>query len=211
MSRTIRLAAYYLERLGLSTYRRQLAFYRRNPGPPPEPFSSPAGFDFRFVRPDELEALQYPGGWLTLAEARQWLERGDSDMLAAIREGIICGYLWVERRSARVDYLKLTVPLPAGQVYISKVLVLPRWRRQGLARNLFLWLSSTEADTVKHCACVAENLPMRRLFLQLDWEVRLLLTFWKVTVLHRYSLEILPGGEEFSLMSRKQISARLFR
>jgi len=203
MSKFLRTSAWYLERLGLSTYRRRLVFYFRAPAaeaPPPEILP---GAEFRFVRPEELEGLGYPGGWLPLPQARQWLERGDSDCLAVIREGKIAAYMWAERKIARIDYLHLEIPLPAGHVYYSKVLVMPEHRRHGLARAMYRHLAHCEPRLAAHSACVADNLPMHRLFLESGWQSSGLLDIYKVGPLKIYRLRrTLPGRPRRMISSR---------
>ncbi len=204
------LLAYYLHRLGLSCYRRQLVFYCRQAGAPQPPPQLPDGFEFRFVKPGELESLHYPGGWLKLPAARQWLERGDSDMLASIQGGRICSYLWVERHIARIDYLDLEARLPPGHVYISKVLVLPQWRRHGLARAMYQFILSREPSLTMHSACVKENLPMLRLFAQLQWGPRLILTVWKLAFLRWYRVERTADGSIRRHVRAGDLPAELF-
>lgn len=194
MSRLLRTWAWYLERLGLSTYKRQLVFYYRPPAEAAPPPRIPPGAEIRFVRPGELESIGYPGGWLSLAEAREWLERGDSDCLAVIRGGKIAAYMWAERKTARIDFLRLRIPLPAGHVYYSKVLVTPEHRRHGLARAMYQYLAHVEPRLAAHSACVAENLPMHRLFLGSGWQPSALLDVYKLGPLKVYRLERTTEG-----------------
>jgi GNAT superfamily N-acetyltransferase len=189
MSELLRTLAWYVERLGLSTYRRQLVFYFRPPAAQaPAPTILP-GAEIRFVRSEELEKLGYPGGWLPLPEARRWLEGGDSDCLAVIIDGKIAAYMWAERRIARIDYLRLRIPLPAGHVYYSKVLVTPEHRRRGLARSMYQFLAHFEPGLAAHSACVVENLPMHRLFLGSGWQPSGQLDIYKLGPLKIYRLE----------------------
>jgi len=195
---------------GLAAYRRQLVFYRRLSGAPSGGWSPPAGFEFRFVRPEELEALHYPGGWLTLPDARRWLERGDSDMLASIRDGRICSYLWVERRLARIDFLDVEAPLPAGHIYISKVLVTPGWRRHGLAESMYRFVAALEPEAAAHSACVVKNAPMHALFSKLYWERRLKITSWRVAGLRWHTIESSAGGRTGRFLSACKAASLLF-
>lgn len=210
MSRLSSTLQWYLRRLGIACYRRQLVFYYRPPGPSSGDPALPGDFEFRFVGAGELEALHYPGGWLRLPEARSWLERGDREMLAAVRHGHICSYLWVERGMALIDYLDLDVPLPSGHVYISKVYVPPQWRRHGLASAMYRFFSSREPGVTAHSACVTENLPMHLLFSKLDWRVRLLFEAWKAGRLQRYRLEPVSGGPPRSLLTARDARVLLF-
>lgn len=210
MNRMWHVCAYYIHRLGLSCYRRQLVFYCRRASPDSAAPALPQDFEFRFIRAAELEALHYPGGWLKLPEARQWIERGDSEMLAAIRDGRICSYLWVERHIAHIDYLDLSAELPPGHVYISKVLVVPEWRRHGLARAMYQFFSFREPGVTAHSACVTENLPMHRLFSQLQWAPRLLMTTWKMSAFQRHLLEPIEEGARRRFCSRRGAAACLF-
>lgn len=210
MSRFSSDLRWYLRRLGLVAYRRQLVFYHR---PAIQEVGDPAlpdGFEFRFVAAGDLESLHYPGGWLLLPEARAWLERGDRDMLAAIRDGRICSYLWVERKIALIDYIDLEAPLPPGHVYISKVLVSPQWRRHGLASAMYRFISFREPRLTFHSACVTENLPMHLLFSGLDWKVRLLLNTWRLACLHRFHIECASGVRTQSFLTARSAAALLF-
>ena len=210
MSRFLRTSAWYLERLGLSTYIRRLVFYFRAPAaeaPPPE---VPPGAEIRFVRSEELEKLGYPGGWLSLPEARQWLERGDSDCLAVIRGGKIAAYMWAERKVARIDYLHLEVPLPAGHVYYSKVLVMPEHRKLGLARAMHQYLAHSEPHLAAHAACVTENLPMHRLFIGSGWQPSGRLDIYKLGPLKIYRVERAREGRRHRAFCSRPRSEDLF-
>jgi GNAT superfamily N-acetyltransferase len=178
-----------LEILDLVFRRRQLVFCSRVLEPPDGQLHAPEGFEFRFVAPHDLEALQYPGGWLTLTEARQWLERGVSQMLAGILDSQICSYLWVERRIARIDFADLHAPLPAGHIYISKVLVTRQWRRHGLAQVMYDYISCHDAGSTAHSACVTEKCPVHLMLTKLQWQPRLVLTFWGLYRLRWYFLK----------------------
>lgn len=210
MSGVLSSLQWHLARLGLSAYRRRLVFYRRRPGARQGELALASGFEFRFVRPEELVPLHYPGGWLTLAEARRWLERGDSDMLAAIHEEHICSYLWVERRIARIDFLDLHAPLPTGHIYVSKVLVTSGWRRHGLAESMYRWLEIREPEATTHSACVVENAPMHALFSKLHWEQRLKITAWKVAGLRWHAIEFEGGRRTDRFLGPRRAASLLF-
>lgn len=210
MSSLLSAVQWHLAQFGLVAYRRQLVFYRRLPGAPHGAWFRPAGFEFRFVHLEELEPLQYPGGWLTLPEARQWLERGDSDMLAAIRDNRICSYLWVERRVARIEFLDVEAPLPAGHVYISKVLVMPPWRRHGLASAMYQYFASREPALAAHSACVPNNAPMHLLFSKLQWQPRLLISSWRVARLRWHRIEDTYTGQKTGFLSARRAASLLF-
>ncbi len=210
MSKLWRHLQWYQQRLGLSAYWRQLVFYCRPPRPVPDGFALPPGFEFRFLRPEELEPLQYPGGWLSLPEARQWLERGDSDMLAAIRDNRICSYLWVERRVARIDFLDLKAPLPAGHVYISKVLVSPAWRRHGLAGAMYQCFVTREPELTAHSACVTDNFPMHALFSKLQWRRRLAICSWRLAGMRWHRMEFVSDGSKTGFLGARRAASLLF-
>ncbi|GIU76827.1 MAG: hypothetical protein KatS3mg005_0065 [Bryobacteraceae bacterium] len=199
-----------LQKLGLAAYRRSLVFYCLQP---PETMTAPAlpeGFEFRALQAADLEQLLYPGGWLSLDEARQWLERGDSDLCAIIRGGRICAYLWLERRIARIDYLDLDAPLPESHGYISKVLVTREWRRHGLARVMYEAVAACGSWRVLHSACVPWNEPMHRLFAQLGWRRRLLITSWKLPGLQWFDIRPLQNGDTARFLSPERAAEALF-
>jgi GNAT superfamily N-acetyltransferase len=209
ISKISSVALWYLERLHMACYRRQLIFYCRHAGERPNEPGVPEGYDIRFLEPADLDRLHYPGGWLPLAEAQQWLRRGDSDMLAAVRDGCICAYAWVERKIARIDYLKLNSPLPEGHIYVSKVLVVPEHRKRGLARAMYGRIEQAYPAATAHSACIAENLPMHLLFGSLGWTPRLLLWVWQVGPFHWYGMENIGGGSRL-LLTRSSTPQRLF-
>lgn len=209
ISRISSVALWYLERLRMACYRRQLVFYRRRPGEQASEPEIPEGYEMRFLGPADLDRLRYPGGWLTSAEAQQWLRRGDSDMLAAVRGGCICAYAWVERKIARIDYLKLDSPLPEGHIYVSKVLVAPEHRKRGLARAMYRCIEQAYPASTAHSACVTENLPMHLLFGSLGWTPRLLLWVWQVGPFQWYGMEHTGGGRRL-LLTREDTLQRLF-
>lgn len=208
-SRLSSAALWYLERMHVACYRRQLVFYCRRPGEPAEEQGAPGGYDLQFIGPGDLERLHYPGGWLTLGEAQEWMRRGDSDLLAAICDGRICAYMWVEKKVARIDYLKLESALPEGHIYLSKVLVVPGHRKRGLARAMYRHVMRTFPDATAHSACVTENLPMQLLFGSLAWQVRLLLWVWQLGPIHWCGIEYPSSGRRL-LLTRSSAAERLF-
>jgi len=210
MSGLLSTLQWRLERLGLVAWRRRLVFYCLQPLAARGAPALPEGFEFRLIQAAELEPLGYPGGWLTLGEARQWMERGDSDLLAMVRNNRICSYLWVERRIARIDYLDLHVPLQEGHAYISKVLVAKEWRRHGLARAMYEAVAARESGRVVHSACVVRNKPMHRLFAQLGWQRRLVITSWRLPGLRWFDIRPVHRADTARFLSPEQAAEALF-
>jgi hypothetical protein len=131
-------------------------------------------------------------------------------MLAGIRDGQICSYLWVERRIARIDFVDLHSPLPAGHIYISKGLVTRQWRRHGLARAMFDYISRHDAGSTAHGACVPENSPVHLMLTKLQWQPRLVLTFWRLFRLRWYFLDPPPQRSSGRYLSRSSVEKLLF-
>jgi GNAT superfamily N-acetyltransferase len=131
-------------------------------------------------------------------------------MLAAIIGGKIRSYLWVERETARIDYMKIEVPLPKGHVYISKVLVVPEYRRAGLAKAMYQHLALVMGDVTAHSACVAENRPMHLLFTKLGWDVRLQLRMYKAGPLRWYEIEPVSDGRTERCLNESSTRRMLF-
>lgn len=199
-----------LQKLGLAAYRRSLVFYCLQP---PERRSGPAlpeGFEFRALQAADLELLHYPGGWLSLDEARQWLERGDSGLYAFIRGNQICAYIWLELRIAHIDFLDLLAPLPQSHGYFAKLFVKQEWRRHGLARALFEEIAAREHRRVLHAGCVPGNEPIHRLFAQLGWRRRLVITSWKLPGLQWFDIRPLHGGDTVRFLSPERAAEALF-
>lgn len=209
ISRISSIALWYLERLYLACYRRQLLFHCRRPDGRADEPGQADGYEIRFIGSSDLDTLLYPGGWLTLAEAQAWIRRGDSDMLAAIRDGRICAYAWEEKKIARIDYLKLEAPLPEGHIYVSKVLVVPEHRRRGLAKAMYQRIRHAYPAATAHSACVTDNFPMQLLFGSMGWTPRLLLWIWQVGPIQWYGIESTSSGLRQPL-GRKQVASLLF-
>src|SRR5262245_33834317 len=97
---------YSAERAGLVFRQRTLAVSSRALGGKEARGKAPEDIEIRLASRAELDALTYPdpGGWLTLAEARMWLERGYGQLIAAVQQKEIVAYCWLETGVVHLDF-----------------------------------------------------------------------------------------------------------
>jgi len=150
--------------------RRELLFFGKDPLTPPslaqpgvEEIALPRSMLLRFPEP----------GWLSAAEIRHWLGRPGKHLLGLMQGDRVTGYCWVEQQVADLDFLEMMLVLPPDLVYVSKVLVTPEQRGNGVGTALLragvvkgLQLGATRALI----ACVPENDRMRSILAREGWE-----------------------------------------
>jgi GNAT superfamily N-acetyltransferase len=129
-------AHYYLDRLGLLPYNLRLLWFQHDlAGPRVDP---PEGVTIEVAGIEQLQALEYCGGWFTREEAIERIQIRPCYLVLATRPGRIVGYMWVEHEEADLPYLDLRLPLPPDTAYISRLFIKTEERGQDLA-GAILW------------------------------------------------------------------------
>jgi hypothetical protein len=75
---------------------------------------------------------------------------------------------------------------------------------------MYDYISRHDAGSTAYSACVTENLPMHLMFTKLQWQPRLLLTFWRLYRFRWYSVDAPPQRFSGRFLSKSTVEKLLF-
>ena len=131
--------------LGETIYRRML-FLERSLQRPPVPVTPGIPVTFAALKPSDLEALSVLRPHRRPADLLRRLEAGEGCVIAR-HEGRLAGAMWFQTGTARVEYLRIRIPLEPDEAYLYDGFVHPELRENLIGRALLGFACRSLQDT----------------------------------------------------------------